>query len=69
MRIRYTRISTVDVEITEEMLRGMTPEEMAQTDVNNDYRDEMFDGDVSEKFLYEIYDDDNRVVVRGESDN
>lgn len=42
---------------------------MAQTDVNNDYRDEMFDGDVSEKFLYEIYDDDNRVVVRGESDN
>lgn len=69
MKVRYTRVSTVDVEITEEMLSGMTPEEMAQTDIYSDYRDEIFDGDVTEKILYEIYDDNNRVVVRGESDN
>ena len=30
----------------------------------------MFDiGEVTEKFMYEIFDDENRVVLRGESDN
>lgn len=70
MRVRYTRVSTVDVEITEEMLNGMTPEGIAQTDIDSEHRDEMFDiGEVTEKFMYEIFDDENRVVLRGESDN
>lgn len=69
MRVRYTRVSTVDVEITEEMLNGMTPEEIAHTDIDIVHRDEMFDvGEATEKFMYEIFDDENRVVDRGELD-
>lgn len=70
MRIRYTRISTIDIKVTEKMLGDMTPEQMARANVNNDNCDEMFDGkELTEEFLYEIFDDNGSVIARGKSDN